>query len=132
MQPRGPPERFCCDSWGLYPTSNITRGNMELDRIKRMNCGCSLSDGVIRMCLMHDAAPKLLKAAEQLIAAHEEAHAEADRDPDDNEYMLSSGMVHAIWNIEDVLNGEEVSYIMTEDGFKKVQGKNRIRQAKLS
>ncbi len=105
---------------------------MEPRQIKRMNCGCTMSNGVIRMCRIHDAAPKLLRAAERLIAAHNGARAEAYDDPDNNKYIPSSGMIYAIWNIKDVLNGEEMSYIRTEDGFEEVPGKNRLRQPKRS
>jgi len=105
---------------------------MELRQIKKMNCGCSVSNDMISMCRMHDPAPELLKAAERLLEAHSEARDEADSDSDDNEYILSSGMVHAIWNIEDVLNGEVVLFRVNGDGFEKIPGKNRIRQPKQS
>ena len=105
---------------------------MELSRIKRMNCGCSVSNGVIRMCLMHDAAPKLLKAAERLLEAHADARDQANSGSEDSEYILAGDMMEAIWNIDDVLNGEEVLFTLTEDGFERVPGKNPIRQPKVS
>ena len=83
------------------PTHLSTRPAARLE----MNCGCTVENNVIKMCRMHEeAAPKQLEAAEGLVEAHDRAHAEAAKDPD-NKYNLPSGMVKAIWNIEDVLNG---------------------------
>jgi hypothetical protein len=41
-------------------------------------------------------------------------------------------MVQAIWNIEDILNGEEVAYRLNGDVIEQAPGKNPIRQPKLS
>ena len=92
---------------------------MNLKQIRKMNCGCSLTDGAITMCPMHEAGPKLWKAAERLLQAHYEADAKAAKDPNreakyeeamemGNKYMPTLGLMGALVKIEEILgDGEE-------------------------
>jgi len=97
-----------------------------------MNCGCSVTDGVITMCPMHEAGPKLWKVAERLLQAHGEAHAEAAKDPDwerkfdeaveGNEYTLSDGVAVAISDIDEILNGP-IYYKLSDDAVDEARTK---------
>jgi len=92
---------------------------MKLKQIREMNCGCTVENNVISMCPMHEAGPKLWKAAERMLQAHYDAHAKAakDRNWDEryeeamemgNKYMPTSGTMGALVGIEEILgDGEE-------------------------
>jgi len=111
---------------------------MKLKQVQEMNCGCSLTDGVITMCPMHEAGPKLWKAAEQLLQAHDDAHAVAAKDPDwereheeameGNEYTLTENMVRALFVIEEILGDGEGAYKLIEAVAAGVPGENQNHQ----
>ena len=95
---------------------------MKLRQIQEMNCGCSLTDGAITMCPMHEAGPKLWKAAERLLQTHGEAHME------ENEFTLTKNMVRALFAIEEILGDGEDAYKLIE----AVAGEDQNHQPKLS
>jgi len=78
------------------------------------------------MCPMHEAGPKLWKAAEQLLQAHDDTHMEG------NEYTLTKPMVRALFVIEEILGDGEDAYKLIEAVAAGVPGENQNHQPKLS
>jgi len=117
---------------------------MKLKQVQEMNCGCSVTDGVITMCPMHEAGPELWKAAERLVEIFDESSAKMPDDGPDwerrqevareaHDYVIPGELIGAIWDIEVVLGGEAVVYKKPEESVaEKVPGENQNHQPKLS
>ena len=99
---------------------------MKLRQIQEMNCGCSLTDGAITMCPMHEAGPKLWKAAERLLQTHGEVPME------ENGFNLTKNMVRALFAIEEILSEGEDAYNLIAAVADEVPGENQNHQPKLS
>jgi len=99
---------------------------MKLKQIREMNCGCSLTDAAITMCRMHEAGPKLWKAAERLLQTHDDTHME------ENGFTLTKNMVRALFAIEEILGEGEDAYNLIEAVADEVPGENQNHQPKLS
>jgi len=99
---------------------------MKLKQIKEMSCGCTVDNNVISMCPMHEAGPKLWKAAERLLQTAGEVQME------ENGFTLTKNMVRALFAIEEILSEGEDAYNLIAAVADHVPGENQNHQPKLS
>ena len=110
---------------------------MKLKQVQEMNCGCSVTDGVITMCPRHEAGPKFWKAVERLLEVFERSYAETPDDPDwerrreaayeAKEYIIPDELIGVIWDIDEILNGP-IYYKLSDEAVEEMRGENQNHQ----